>query len=305
MKKLILFLVFVAISSALYAGVTFDLSVAEEDIELIQATLDRLNRGNDDVDFEVASFKKEDDFVSFELFFNDKSILISSRESNLSEEIKNALFYEESLYLDSDDRLDYIWSGSFSFVPSKSYRKGTTLEARDANGKREGVFEVKKSFDSVTVLQPIYIKDDVVPGLELRKSSDFRYALSGATNFRRNSMAFSFEVGVTSWIYPFMPTASVFCLQSQNSFSFYLGLGISGYLDLNDVLSWSFTMIEEGRIGANATLLLGLSDGSFAYNGAYSIYYEHRVLAKMFYRVGYSYYPKIANSLVLSIGGSF
>jgi hypothetical protein len=91
---------------------------------------------------------------------------------------------------------------------------------------------------------------------------------------------------------------------SSNIYAF-AGLGVESYLFLNTVFpNVDNTFIQEGRVGANAFILLG-SDGSFRVDSLYSVFYEHRVLANLMWRVGYSNLPGSLSGLSLSIGGSF
>lgn len=314
MKKLLVIFLLI-LSIPLYSEVVFDQSFDLSSMNIIKKAIDENDKGHDDVVFSLSSFEKEEKdkgkfLYSFNLSFLDNSFDIKvlsdekSIKKDLTREIYNALFYEESLYSDSSETIDYIYSGSFSFIPEENYRRGQTFISYDERGKKTGVFELNRHYKDVESLQPVYIKN-ARPGNELRKASSFRYSLQGATNFYKGAFSFSAELMNTSWIYPFSPSVSVFYEQRAGRKGVYFGIGLSAFFDLNDIFSTGFTLIEEGRIGANATFLLGALDGEFAYNGAYSIFYEHRLLPKFYWRVGYAYYPMMKSSLVLGIGGSF
>lgn len=309
--SIILFLQAMLFSSSIF---TDDVPVKIKDV--IQSAIEENNRGRDDIEFEISNYNyfvdhRDKIHLSFSLGFLDKKLELSivsdsdkALEKDIRKEISNALYYESSLYVSGDERLDYIYKNSFSFYPKNQYRKGTTLSAYDVKGKRQGVFEIKHTYTDIDELQPIYLSN-IKPGLELRKSSAWHYTIYGATNFYASNLALGLEVGNTSLIYPIVPTLSLFYENKLGSYSIYGGVGIEAYCDLNDFLHSSFTFIQEGRLGASASLLVGISDESWEYNGMYSIYYEHRLFPSFYWRVGYSKLPKLGRSLIFGIGGCF
>lgn len=314
MKKIILILLF-AISLPLYSEVVFDSSFDSSVMAVISNAVDKNDKGNDDVTFSFSSFEKNkwDDgsvHISFDLSFLDENLDVNvvadekNWEKSIAKEIHNVLFYQTKLYSDSAEIIDYIYSDSFSFIPKHSYRRGTTLTSYDESGNVSGVFEVRKHYKDVDGLQAIYIKD-ARPGNRLEKSSSFRYSLMGATNFYIGAFSFSAELMNTSWIYPFSPTLSVFYEERAGKRALYAGIGVTAFLDLNDIFSSGFTLVQDGRVGASASLLLGGRNGEFAYDGYYGIFYEHRLFPKFYWRIGYAYYPMMKSSLILGIGGSF
>ena len=313
---------FLSLSIILFLqAMLFSSSIFKDDVpikikDVIASAIEDNNRGRDDIEFDISNYSYSIDHrdkihLSFSLGFLDKTLELSivsdsekTLEKDIRKEISNALYYENSLYSSGDEKLDYIYRNSFSFYPKNQYRKGTTLSAYDASGKRQGVFEIKHNYTDVSELQPIYLAN-IKPGLELRKSSAWRYSIYGATNFYIDNLAIALEVGNTSLIYPIVPILSLFYENKLGSYSIYGGVGIEAYCDLNDFLNSSFTFIQEGRLGASASLLFGVSDGEWEYNGMYSIYYEHRLFSSFYWRVGYSKLPKLGRSLIFGIGGCF
>lgn len=315
MRKLIFLFLLLFLPVFIFATVVVPQNIPEDIASVISDSIDDNDRGREDVDFIISNYNEEsigDDIgISFTLDFLDRSITIDVLAARkdigkaISNRIGQALFYEDTLYPEVDEKLDYIYSGSFSFFPSKDYRRGTTFIAKDEMGKTKGVFEINHQYSDVDELQPIYVSKNLKPGMALSKSSSLRYSLSIATNFYVGSLGFSAELGSTNLIYPFIPTLSIVFETRQGRNAIYGGIGIAGYIDLNDFMKSSFTLIQEGRIGASASLLLGSDSGEFAYNGFFSIYYEHRLLPKFMWRVGYAKYPMLGHSLIFGIGGSF
>ena len=314
MKKFLLLLLLV-VSLPVYADVVFDSSFDSQSKAVINKAVMENSKGNDDIKFLLSSLERQvedngDIHIAFNLSFLDESfdINVITEEKNLEKaviaEIYNVLFYQEKLYSDSDEIINYIYSGSFSFVPKNNYRRGTTLTSYDEKGRISGVFEVKKHYTDVDGLQAIFVRN-ARPGNRLEKTSSFRYSLMGATNFYIGAYSLSAELMNTSWLYPFSPTLSFFYEERAGNRAMYAGIGLTAFFDLNDIFSSSFTLLEEGRIGASASLLLGAKNQEFAYDGFYSIFYEHRLLPKFYWRVGYAYYPMLKSSLILGVGGSF
>ena len=316
MKKLVLFFVLFLSFSFVFASVSFSPDVPDDIKLIIEKAIDENDKGRDDINFSISSYsysidEKERIHLSFDLSFLDKSLELSvvsnnqkSLKEDINEEIVNALFYETSLYLDSDEKLDYIYSGSFSFYHKKNYRLGSSFVLKDANGKTKGFFELKRHHGEVDELQSVFISSPK-PGMMLERASSWRYALYGSTNFYKKNFAFALELSTTNIIYPFLPAVTFLYENKKGTSSFYSGIGIQAYLDISDLLKNSFTFIQNGRVGASAFLLLGIRGGDFVYDGMYSIYYEHRAFAKFLWRVGYIKLPELGHSMVFGIGGSF
>lgn len=314
MKKALFSFIVLLLPISIFANVSFTGDVPVDMKSYIESAIYDNSRGRDDIEFTISNIKHEEKeeimWISFNLAFLDRSIAIDIEsnpkdlEKNVKEEIRNALFYERTLYLEGEENLDYIYDKSFSFFPEVHYRKGTTFTLKDANGKTQGVFEVKHNYSEASVLQPLYVAN-ALPGMTLKKSSSWRYSITAGTNLYKSNLAISADIGNTSLIYPIVPIVSLLYEKRNQSQALAVGIGVESYLDLNDFLKIGFTLIEEGRIGASASVLLTIEDGSFGYNGTFSIFYEHRLLPKFFWRVGYSRYPKIGNAMIIGIGGGF
>ena len=80
---------------------------------------------------------------------------------------------------------------------------------------------------------------------------------------------------------------------------------MEAFLDIHRIFpSVSFTLIEEGRIGADASILLGYGPSGFDWKGRFSIFYEHRALAGLSWRIGYQNLQG-THMLLVGMGGMF
>ncbi|MBQ0072112.1 MAG: hypothetical protein KBS81_09730, partial [Spirochaetales bacterium] len=83
--------------------------------------------------------------ASFSIVLGEKRLVSSVPVERLEEEIRNMLFYEESLKMEGET-LDYVWDTSFSFLPDESYQEGETLRLVDTENAVRGLFYVDKVY---------------------------------------------------------------------------------------------------------------------------------------------------------------
>lgn len=251
--------------------------------------------------------------ASFLLSFSDKQILVEffgeNRESllvSLDEAIHGILFYEESLYSDSEMRIGYIIDGNYSFLSEKEFRKGTRLRAVDSLGVTRGIFEVSQDYDGAMTLDPVFIRNPF-PGMKLENAGEWKFTLTASMGFNFSlPEAFGMiSLGRTDLMYPFVPILSFAYSYSSGKSSYYGGIGLEAYLNLSRIFpSVGFTLIQEGRIGGSASVLIGGGADGFDWSSVFSIFYEHRLLPSFYWRCGYQNLLG-SNMLVLGFGGDF
>ena len=223
----------------------------------------------------------------------------------IEDEILSLLFYEEEL-LAPGLRLDYIHRGSYSFLSDDYYRRGTRFRAVDADGNLRGIFEVSDSYPGAYVLSPVYL-DDPFPGISLESEGEWTMFSSAAMGFSFPAVDLtgSLSFGRTDLIYPFVPLASFLFRYENGAMYWYGGLGIEAFIDMHRIFpSVSFTLIEEGRIGADASILLGYGPAGFDWKGRFSVFYEHRATSSFFWRIGYENLQG-THMLMIGLGGDF
>ena len=319
MKRYLSIAILLLIPSILHASsVTFDASVPEYAASAISSAVERWTEGRGDIEVAIDGYSEDDDLfegrtlASFRARSGGAEYTISAvgkGEEGIAEaigdEIRNILFYEDSL-MSRGMRLDYVYRGYCSFLTDEYFRRGTRLRAVDGNGRTRGLFEVAERYDGAVLLEPVYLSSPV-PGLRLEEYGEWTASLSGSLGFDFPSPSFEVtaSAGRSDIIYPFTPFLSFTYLMSGGSQYIYGGAGLNASLDLWRIFPTAgFTLVEEGRIGADASILLGAGPEGFDWDARYSVYYEHAPLPSFFWRIGYTNIKGI-HMLTLGGGGRF
>ena len=312
-------LIAIMLVSTLYAStITSDGSFPDYAMAAIGRAVDESTAGRGNLDISISSYSEDDSYFpdmihgSFSIGFNGTDTEINAVGHDREElsdaveaEIVSLLYYEESL-LSSGLRLDYIHKGSFSFLSDEYYRRGTRLDAIDADGRLRGVFEISDSYPGVYVLSPIFL-DNPFPGISLESEGEWTMFGSAAMGFSFPSvdMTGSLSFGRTDLIYPFVPLVSFLFRYDDGAMYWYGGIGLEAFLDIHRIFpSVSFTLIEEGRIGSDAAILLGGGPSGFDWKGRFSVFYEHRATPSFFWRIGYENIQG-EHMLMIGMGGDF
>ena len=315
MRKALVIALSILLSSALCASsVTFDSSVPDDIAAVIDDGIRRWTEGRGDIQVEVGGYSEDDTlfegriFAYFTASSGGSSYDIRAvgegregLEEAIADEVRNILFYEES-FMSPSPRLDYIYRGSYSFLSDSYYRRGTRLSAVDGDGRIRGLFEVAERYDGSVLLEPVYLSDPV-PGLGIKEYGEWTASVSASMGFDFPDPAFEVTaaIGRSDLLYPFTPFLSFTYMMDNGSSFMYGGIGLSASLDFWRIFpTVSFTLIEEGRIGADAAILLGMGPDGFDWCGRYSVYYEHSPLPSFFWRLGY---VNIQGRHMLMLGG--
>ena len=318
MRRILLILA-LALSASVYAStIVPDSSFPDYALAAIGRAVDEGTRGRGNLDITVTGYSETDDYFpqmlysSFTIGYSGRSVVINAvghdREelaAAIEDEILSLLFYEEEL-LAPGLRLDYIHRGSYSFLSDDYYRRGTRFRAVDADGNLRGIFEVSDSYPGAYVLSPVYL-DDPFPGISLESEGEWTMFSSAAMGFSFPAVDLtgSLSFGRTDLIYPFVPLASFLFRYENGAMYWYGGLGIEAFIDMHRIFpSVSFTLIEEGRIGADASILLGYGPAGFDWKGRFSVFYEHRATSSFFWRIGYENLQG-THMLMIGLGGDF
>lgn len=315
MKRLSLILAFMISIPWLFAAVVFPDTVPEDSRRAIEESLGRISEGRIDAGFSVASYSEEsidDTFASsFVIQHEERSIRIEAfgrgRKAfleDIDKGIQDAFFYISEPGSADVPTLDYIYRDSYSSITLGSMRPGKRVAAVDLDGRTRGVFEAGSSYDDAVLLSPLYLNKPF-PGMRLENRGSWMVDGSVSASIPFGSFEACISLGRTDLIYPLVPIISVSASYSSGYFSIFGGVGIEGYLSLSRVFRTSFTLIEEGRIGARALILAGYSKGGFAISSEYSLFYEHRALPFFFYRLGYQYRMEGKHGFMVSLGGEF
>lgn len=318
MRKLLFFLSVLLLLLPLNAShIISDGSLPADVLSSLASALGRETWGRKDIVLEASSYsEKVDDALilsSLMLTYSEKQVLLEFSGDGRNElleslegEIHNLLFYESSLYSDSDLILDYALPSSYSVDETLEYRRGTRLRATDSLGNTRAIFEVDEVFPSATLLEPVFL-DSPYPGMALAKENAWKLSGSVAMgfNFPSPEITAIVSLGRTDLIYPFVPIVSVAYRYADGVSYAYGGLGLEAYVDFWRIFPRvRFTLIEEGRIGANASVLLGGSQNGFDWGAVFSIFYEHRATPEFFWRAGYQNMMG-EHMLLVSLGGDF
>ena len=317
-KPLVALFLLLSVSFTYASTITPDGFFPDYALAAIGRAVDEGTEGRGNLDVRVSGYSENDDYFpdmihsTFTIEYSGKSVVVNAvghdtgeLSDAIEEEILSLFFYEESL-LAPGLRLDYIHRGSYSFLSEEYYRRGTRFSAVDADGDLRGVFEVSDSYPGAYVLSPVYL-DNPFPGISLESEGEW-------TMFGSAAMGFSFpeidltgavSFGRTDLIYPFVPLVSFLFRYDNGAMYWYGGLGLEAFIDIHRIFpSVRFTLIEEGRIGADASILLGYGPEGFDWKGRFSVFYEHRAFPSFFWRIGYENLQG-THMLMIGLGGDF
>ncbi len=324
MRKALLFLILLIASLSLYAvDVVFE-SFFPNDIEsAIRSSVEKNATGRGEIEVRFRDYIHSESeypgkrYVSFNMDIDNRVTKIEALSDNsksliaeIEKQIRAALYYDSSLIAEDSLRLEYIYKENYSFQSDNRYREGSTFKLVDTLGKNRGLFEISGRYDDSYTLRPYYLKN-ALPGISLRRASDWRWAVSFSSDIFFRNFIGTIEIGNTSWIYPFVPKAAFAVYYKNGGTFFYGGIGLEASVSLVTLFHTSFTLIEDGRIGATAYLLLGYGGtrrGYFSYGGLFSVYYAHSPIANLEWRLGYSMLPTdqgTINAIYLGLGGTF
>lgn len=319
MRKIVFLLVLLSFAFSLSASrIIADESLPDDVLSILSESIGRMTYGRGDTDFTASSYSETvgiDGYIScsFTLAFGEKTILAEASGKDRAEflssvdtEIENILFYQEMFSSETGETLEYIIPPIYSFSPEGHYRKGTVFRAVDSYGNVRGMFELAEIYGQDATLEPLYLNSPY-PGFSLLKSGSWKSFVTASSSFTFPSpdvLAMA-SVGRTDLIYPFVPVISVaYCLSSGISY-IYGGIGIEAYMNLNRIFPYvSFTLVQEGRIGGHASILIGGSGSGFDWKSFFSIFYEHSMTPSLFWRLGYGNLQG-RHMIYLGIGGAF
>ncbi len=318
MRKLVT-VVLLAVSAVLYASsVTPDESFPDYAIAAVGRAVDESTRGRGDLDVDITEYSEDHEtfsemiLASFTISYEGKSSTINAighdteeLSDAIGEEITSLLYYEE-LLLAPGLRLDYIHRGSYSFLSDEYFRRGTRLRAVDSDGDTRGVFEVSDRYSGAYVLSPVFL-DNPFPGISLRREGAWTAfgSLAMGFSFPSVDVTASVALGRTDLMYPFVPLVSFFTRYVNGEIYCYGGIGMEAFLDIHRIFpSVHFTLLEEGRIGAEASLLLGGGPSGLDWKGRFSVFYEHRATQSFFWRIGYENLQG-THMMMIGLGGDF
>lgn len=319
MRRLLLVLMIAAVLLPLSAShVVTDGTLPDDVLSVLAATAGKETYGRADLLFSAADYSEtvlDDGAVKamFMFSFGDKQIAVEffgmDREElmdSLRNSIHGILFYEEMLYSGSELSLGYIIDGNYSLVTDEVFRRGERLQAVDSFNDVRGLFEVGETYNGAISLDPVFV-DDPFPGMRLERAGAWKLmgTVSSGLRFSSPEIFSMISLGRTDLIYPFVPTVSLAYRFSSGRSFVYGGVGIEAYMNLSRIFpSVSFTLVQEGRIGASASVLAGGGESGFDWSAVFSIFYEHRALPSFFWRFGYQNLQG-SHMLVLGFGGDF
>ena len=288
-------------------------------VSALGKALDENTEGRGDLDFSAAGYEEDEELfsdrtlLSFSLGYGGKTVLVhvlgsgekELRES-LEEEIRNLLYYED-LLLSPQPRLDYITRGMlYSFIPDRHYRNGTRLKAVGKDGKVKGLFEVSGAYEGALTLEPMYL-DGAFPGLSLEKAGEWVADVDAGYGFVISKRRFFVQgtLGRTDLLYPFTPVLAVAYQSDEYSSGIYGGIGLKARVRLGKLFpTVGFTLVQEGRIGAEVLVLGGVYAGEAEWNAAFQVYYEHQALPWLSWKAGYERFAGY-NYFFAGLGGAF
>lgn len=313
MKRFLSILLLAFSLSSAFGAITYDSSVPDALISFFDREYKRAVDGREKIDVTVTDYKEEqleegiyltsnysagNDDVKLEGFGSS----LEDAYSSIAGSLYSMLYYNEELYSKESMILEYAYNGSYS-AKDTGFRRGQRLALYDSEDKIRGIFLISDHYNDYDNLKPLYI-NKALPGMKLKRVSSFDWNLDYSLSLPIEEHYLSFSVGNTSWIYPFRPfaIASFSIDQLYRAYGIYCGIGLTAKASLSSMIPFSFTMIEEGSIGADAALLFSFTDRKFY--GSYSIYYEHRAFSFLSWRIGYTITPSSFKAVTIGLGGN-
>lgn len=315
MKLIAVILIFLIYLFPLSSAPVFDESIPQSAEAVLIASLRAASDDRENMDISFSDYREEDiddgRLISVSVSYNGREQRIEgfgdtqqASESSLSYSLSSLMYYDQSLYSDSEYRLEYIYGRSYSMKRKPGIRLGNRLDLKDSSGRIRGVFVVSDHYTDYDVLKPLYLNNPL-PGFALEKASSFDWSLDYGISIPLGKHYASFSIGYSSLVYPIKPIVQAVYTYSSSGASFYGGIGISARASISSIIKSSFTLFEEGSISASASVLAGYDNGAFSLDGSYSIYYEHRAAPHFSWRIGYLYMPGGKHSVTAGIGGDF
>ena len=202
-RSLLLLLIFVVILP-LFGKVTISESVPEDYRNTIENALTDITKGRRDVDVLFDSFSLEDDIVSFSINVEDERYETTVPVSYMEKEIRNMLFYSQPLFSESEMKLDYVSSLSYSTISSPTLKRGEVVFAEEEKGNKRGVFVASSKHGDAFELDALYLSSPF-PGMKIEKGKGVETTLSYSIS--PSTLDMSLEGGVSFYtpIYPLLP----------------------------------------------------------------------------------------------------
>ena len=204
MKRSLLLLLILIVILPLFGKVTISESVPEDYRNTIENALTDITKGRRDVDVLFDSFSLEDDIVSFSINIEDERYETTVPVYYMEKEIRNMLFYSQPLFSESEMKLDYVSSLSYSTISSPTLKRGDVVFAEEEKGNKRGVFVASAKHGDAFELDALYLSSPF-PGMKIEKGKGVETTLSYSIS--PSTLDMSLEGGVSFYIpiYPFLP----------------------------------------------------------------------------------------------------
>ena len=177
MKRSLLLLLITIIIFPLFGKITIDESVPEDYRKTIEDALIESTNGRRDVDVLFDSFSLEDDLVSFSIIVGNEKYETTVPLSYMEQEIRNMAFYSQPLFSESEMKLDYVSSLSYSTVSSPSLKRGNVVFALEETGRKRGVFVASSKHKDAFELDALYLSSPF-PGMKIEKGKGIETSVS-------------------------------------------------------------------------------------------------------------------------------
>jgi len=313
MKKILLFLFLFVSLTGIFGAITYDSPVPDALISSFDREYRRAIDGREELEVAIADYREEQIeegiYITAQYKAGEESVRLEGfggslddAYSSIAGSLYSMLYYNKELYSNDSMVLEYAYNGNYS-AKATGFRRGQRLTLYDSNDKVRGIFLISDHYNDYDNLKPLYI-NKALPGMKLKRVSSFDWNLDYSLSLPIEEHYLSFSVGNTSWIYPFRPfvIASFSLDQLYRTYGVYGGIGLSAKASLSSMLHFSFSMIEEGSIGADAALLFNFTDRRLY--GSYTIYYEHRAFSFLSWKVGYTFTPSSFRAVTIGLGGN-
>lgn len=299
MKRSLLLLLITIIIFPLFGKITIDESVPEDYRKTIEDALIESTNGRRDVDVLFDSFSLEDDLVSFSISVGNEKYETTVPLSYMEQEIRNMAFYSQPLFSESEMKLDYVSSLSYSTISSPSLKRGNVVFALEETGRKRGVFVASSKHKDAFELDALYLSSPF-PGMKIEKGKGIETSVSYSIS--PYTLGMSLEGGVSFYtpFYPFLPYVGLgFDVERREIVSF---LAMGGRTMFNFSSLWGdVPVLRNMSLDGRVEVLFRIKN-KVELGGRWSMTGVIRPLSWLSLSLGYTYDLYLGNMVSLSLG---
>lgn len=187
----------------LSASLTFPEDISPELRQRLEKALDKAVGDRNALDITLSGVKEESGVIRMNVSWSGRSEDIAVPAEYIEDELESLFYYEDELF-EEGERLDYIYSTSFSSTTLSSASRGQNYCVVGESGRSEALLIVSSVYDNGVIFTPVYLSSPL-PGMRIERVNDFTLRLRVFSDFSFSSIGSSLSVYYSSIIYPVIP----------------------------------------------------------------------------------------------------